>query len=891
MAYGIERRLKRELFPFAIVSKDFFEDINNYIPATSQYKHIIDTYLTDGWTVVREGIWYHSFLAENHLPEQGFKIHISATSKTAQEVLQRVMPICAENGVAFKVLVDDFILDFSTSKNFPRSASGKFITIYPASDSLFVRLLESLYQATSDLRGPHVLSDKPYKDSKVVFYRYGGFIPQYRLNIFGERISVIQSPEGKLIPDDRVPFFRLPEYINDPFESQDLYHEGEVLLKNRYRVKSTILFSNSGGIYTADDISTNETVILKEARPFINESSSNSEDAIVTLKKEASILERLGHTKYVPRLVDYFQEWEHHFLVEEYLEGIPLSSYRAIDDVGLLLQRTITPEIVGEFCTRLHRISVNLIEAVQAFHEKGIIIGDLSPSNIMVDTESLDLKFIDFEGAFISGETDLHSNSTITAGFVSPSRLSGESPSPRDDYYSLGAVIYSIIFPVQEYFHLNPDAKNVFIEELTRDFALPTYVREVILALMDGDLDKSLRLMESATNNHTININTDRQANRLSVADIEEVIARISDYILWSADAGRTDRLFPADYRIFTTNPLNLAYGALGVALYLKKASGEIPRAIEEWILDQPITCEEFPPGLFVGMSGIAWALSELGYCERAASVMNLTYESPLITEGTDIFYGAAGIGLASLFFWRKTGENHFLDNARKAGDRILGAAQSDESGYYWINADGGLYYGYAHGSAGISLFLLYLHLATGEDKYLKYAIAGMDYEIAQGVVKDDYIVWNRSNLDNFLSPYWRYGNAGIGSVLIRFFEILKEDRYKAVAEKAARYLALKYAVLPGQFIGLSGIGEFLIDMYYFTEDRRYIDQAFKVAEGVLLFQIKRPQGVAFPGEELIRISDDYGTGSAGIGMFLLRLLRPEGRLLYEFDPMYKRPF
>jgi hypothetical protein len=45
--------------------------------------------------------------------------------------------------------------------------------------------------------------------------------------------------------------------------------------------------------------------------------------------------------------------------------------------------------------------------------------------------------------------------------------------------------------------------------------------------------------------------------------------------------------------------------------------------------------------------------------------------------------------------------------------------------------------------------------------------------------------------------------------------------------------------------MGLSGIGEFLIDMYYFTGEPKYLRDAFKLAEGVLLFEIERPEGIA----------------------------------------------
>lgn len=132
------------------------------------------------------------------------------------------------------------------------------------------------------------------------------------------------------------------------------------------------------------------------------------------------------------------------------------------------------------------------------------------------------------------------------------------------------------------------------------------------------------------------------------------------------------------------------------------------------------------------------------------------------------------------------------------------------------------------------------------------------------------------------MSPYWRYGNAGIGSVLIRFYAILQDQRYLTLADKAARYATSKFAGFPGQFMGLSGMGEFLLDMYRFTGCTHYRDEALKIAAGVLLYAVPEQQGTAFPGDELMRLSTDYGTGSAGIGMFLRRLLQPGSRLFHD---------
>src|SRR5262249_36783205 len=144
---------------------------------------------------------------------------------------------------------------------------------------------------------------------------------------------------------------------------------------------------------------------------------------------------------------------------------------------------------------------------------------------------------------------------------------------------------------------------------------------------------------------------------------------------------------------------------------------------------------------------------------------------------------------------------------------------------------DGIHYFGHCHGGSGIALFLLYLHQATSDDRYRSYATSALDCEIAHGRIDDEHAAWNRAEGDPMEVPYWRFGSAGIGSVLIRFAAILGDARYRDLAEKAANSVVVKYAVFPGQFAGLTGIGEFLVDMYHFTGDEKYLNDACKVAD------------------------------------------------------------
>jgi hypothetical protein len=106
----------------------------------------------------------------------------------------------------------------------------------------------------------------------------------------------------------------------------------------------------------------------------------------------------------------------------------------------------------------------------------------------------------------------------------------------------------------------------------------------------------------------------------------------------------------------------------------------------------------------------------------------------------------------------------------------------------------------------------------------------------------------------------------------VRYLKILGDDVYREALESIFVDTDREYSVLPGRFMGLAGGGDFMLDAWEFTGDRKYLDRAHKIAAGLLKFGVSR-QGLVFPGDFLNRLSCDYGTGSAGIALFLNRLL------------------
>jgi serine/threonine protein kinase len=865
-----------------IVDPEFYETIDNYKPREEDFLDLVREMVPSDWQFVRNnGVWFGCLAPEGKSTPsspQGWKIHVSSSAPSAKDVLKAVVPILSAECVNFKFSLDLRILSLMNSKRWVRQGAGKFITIYPVDEGQFIQLMEKLHHVTKQFQGPYILSDRRYKDSRVLFYRYGGIAPYSITSVKGVKTSMLISPSGETIPDIRYPYFFVPSWTKDPFEGastegrQEQTNLGGVSLKNgRYLVKSALSYSNSGGVYVAEDTETGRDVVIKEARPLVDSSG----DTVSLLKKEYRILSKIAHLKVAPAAVDFFQDWEHFFLVQEFIQGYSLSSFSARNNITLYTHPTL--EDTEKFYRDFKTIFLQLAKIMQALHESGIVFSDLSPSNLIILRDTLELKIIDFEGAH---EIGVDQPATLyTPGFAYADQMFGSPSTFESDYFSLGAIMHFFLSPVNQIFLIHPRARYTFIENVTKDIGFPKSICEVITALIDKAAEKRpapgevIRVLEREEEVSVPNFAVNGPEADPIYCDY---VQGITEYILATATYDRKDRLFPADGRIFRTNPLSIAHGACGVAYAIKKIKNQAPEEALDWILARNKNRELYPPGLYLGLSGIAWAMLELGLGEESRKVLSSTYDHPSLYNSFDIYYGVAGWGMANLRFYMEFQDEMYLQKAEEAGVHLLKNASTDERGCYWSDGDE-IPLGYAHGASGVSLFLLYLYLASGKERFLDAGLKAVDFDINNATYnpKGGGVSWRRvADKGNIVYPYWVYGSAGVGMAVLRYCRLLGEEKHKDALDKIHNDTSRKYSVYPGFFKGLAGKGEFLLDLYQFTGMSCHLDSAYKVATGISFFKIDKKQGLAFPGETLRRISCDYGTGSAGIGHFLHRLTR-----------------
>ncbi len=858
---------------YRLIDKDYHENFDAYKPQTNDFCDLVSAGLPAGWGIQRSGIWFHCGSPENAVPQQGWKIHISATPANAREVLQRVISVLFDRrDTDFKFALDMSTLFLLNGKNWSRGRSGKFITIYPRDNGHFLDLIEQLHRVTAGERGPYILSDHRYKDSNVVFFRFGGMRLYDVLNVKGGRTPMLVAPDGSEVPDQRTAYPVTPSWESPPLPLEDpgkQQQEFEGMKDGRYKIEDVLDFSNAGGVYRALDLQTGKRVVIKEARPCIN-ATFDGYDAVELLKKEYRLLTVLNDTGIAPRPMDLFKEWEHWFLVEEYIEGDSMGAHSAQHNV--LLRTRPTAEHYEEWYATFRSVCISLAKIMDVLHAYHIVFADLSINNLIVLAGKAELKLIDFEGASQIGVD--RPSSVFTPGFVSDDRLAGSEAAYTDDYYSVGAVLLAYLFPINALFHLKPKAKKEIITSIQKDARLPQGIATLILDLMNENParrptpTRMLQVLESEPE-------VGPQADPAPVhKDYESMLEGIVSHIEQAANFARHDRLFPADPKVFATNPLSLAYGAAGVGYSLKQITGTGSPQIVDWILRHKITPQTYTPGLYVGTSGIALSLLEMGAVKEAEELFQQTFNHRLLHESPGIFYGTAGWGMTNLHFFLQTGNQLYLDKATSAGNHLLETCGLAPSGYFW-NTPNETPLGFAHGASGIAAFLLYLYLATGNEAFLEAGSRGLDFDLGHAVAtKDGGCSWRQATHGQSpLFPYWRFGSAGIGMAVLRFAKLLGSEHYQSVLEKIFIDTDRKYAVLPGKFIGLAGIGDFMLDMHQFTGEGRYLDAAKKAAEGIRQYQVERQGGIAFPGDMLSRLCCDYGTGSAGIGLFLNRLL------------------
>ncbi|NEQ22985.1 MAG: CHASE2 domain-containing protein, partial [Microcoleus sp. SIO2G3] len=158
---------------------------------------------------------------------------------------------------------------------------------------------------------------------------------------------------------------------------------GTTLLQGRYE-KSRVLASGGFGLtYIAKDTQRpgSPECVVKQLRPA-RQDERFLQVARRLFATEAEILEKLGTHPQIPRLLAYFEENNEFYLVQEYIEGEPITEEMPVD------KRLPEPQVV--------ELVNGVLKILTFVHEHSVIHRDIKPGNIMRRKSDGQLVLIDF---------------------------------------------------------------------------------------------------------------------------------------------------------------------------------------------------------------------------------------------------------------------------------------------------------------------------------------------------------------------------------------------------------------------------------------------------------------------------------------------------------------
>ncbi len=822
------------------------------------------------WRIQRIGVWSHLVTqgdsAAGDLPPQGWKIHLSATAANCRRILEIVAHMALKERVKFKFANDIDTMRMMSSKRWARGGSGKFITLYPVDRARFETFIEQLYVVLKDEVGSYILSDRRYKDCRCLYYRYGGMRQVYSMDFMGQKLPMLVTPEGAHIPDQRNPYFDVPPWEHDPFPAED--DAGEMTLKDgRYLVQSALGFSNTGGVYLAIDQTTGADVVIKEARPHV-EMHGDGLDATSRLVREQRNLELLGPLGISPVVLDAFHDWENAYLVEERLDAFDLRELMLKHSP--LMKSKPTAQDGRDYYAMYVKIFRGLLHAVDRAHQAGVVVGDISPSNIMIDKVDLSVRLIDLEAAFLAGSDE--SDDIYTPGFRRIMKGRRKASCFQDDKYAVAAVMFYCMFPLMAMAYIRTDLFDTVLPVMVEDIG---WNDTPLPAIIQGLVSDQLTLAEGADLlSQPGRLHAPYAAAQRPAPAVADSIAQLLAFMDTHSHIDPQQTLFPLDPFAHSTNTMSLGFGATGVIHAFHVAGHVPPQAVQERYATelQALDHTALPPGFLTGLAGIAWSALSRGEVGLARELLASAAGSSLAHDHHSLYYGMAGIGLVHLAAYNATADSAYLDTALSLAQRLGETVQCSERGAYWQDT-GGVRIGMGYGQAGVALFLLRLSQLTDEPSWRVLGLQALRHDLSYGFELEPGVTTFPSSPEevNTYEPYLEQGTAGIAKVAIRYGLWEEVDRLLVDCHR-------KYAGFCGLIYGLAGMLEVFVDAYLYSGDPKYLQMAARPYQGIAdLYLFEEGDTLAVPGENLFRVSFDHATGMAGVVRALHRYARRTG--------------
>ncbi len=267
--------------------------------------------------------------------------------------------------------------------------------------------------------------------------------------------------------------------------------EKDKILLSRFRLSEMIGQGGMGQVWLVWDLE----LEIQIAAKILNPQLMSDPHRVQLLKNECRNTRRLAHPNIV-RVFDFHRSEDLAFISMEYVDGQNLNDYRQQNEpIG------ISPII---------RLIKPVINALGYAHEMGLVHRDVKAGNILIDQQHAP-RLTDFgiAGVFKSGPQALEITSGGSLFCMSPQQLDNHQPTPSDDIYALGVLLYQMITGYPPFYpditrdrirHEPPVAVNQQLRQLAVKAVIPDSMETLIanmLAKAPADRPGNMREIEA----------------------------------------------------------------------------------------------------------------------------------------------------------------------------------------------------------------------------------------------------------------------------------------------------------------------------------------------------------------------------------------------------------